>query len=113
LITAKTVEGMRPGSVIVDLAAESGGNCELTEAGKEVEKHGVHILGFSDLPSTMATDASQLLARNIAALVGPFLKDGEVQLDLDDEVVQGALLTHAGEVRHEPTAKLLAGGASS
>ena len=113
LITAETVKNMRPGSVIVDLAAESGGNCELTEAGKEIEKHGVTILGFSDLPSSMATDASQLFARNVAALLGPFLKEGQVQLDLEDDVVKGALLTHQGEVRHEPTAKALAQGGAA
>lgn len=110
LVTADMVKQMREGAVIVDLAADSGGNCELTEAGKEVVKHGVLILGDSNLPNTMAEDASSLYARNVVALVGLFAKDGALNLDLTDEVIVGALLTHAGEVRHAPTAAALAGG---
>jgi NAD(P) transhydrogenase subunit alpha len=108
LVTEEMVKGMREGSVIVDLAADSGGNCELTELGKLVVKHGVQILGFSDLPNTMPVDASALYARNVIALIGPFLKDGTLTLDLADDVITGALLTHDGEVRHAPTKAALA-----
>jgi NAD(P) transhydrogenase subunit alpha len=93
LITAEAVRGMRPGSVIVDLAAETGGNCELTEPGREVEDGGVTIVGLTNLPSTMPTHASQLLSRNIAALLGSIVADGALRLDWDDEVVAGACVT--------------------
>ena len=111
LVSADMVKEMREGAVIVDLAADSGGNCELTEAGKDVVKHGVLILGYSNLPNTMAEDASSLYARNVAALVGLFAKDGALTLDLGDEVIAGALLTHEGQVRHAPTVAALDGGA--
>jgi NAD(P) transhydrogenase subunit alpha len=110
LVTAEMVQSMREGAVIVDLAADSGGNCELTESGKEVVKHGVTILGYSNLPNTLPEDASSLYARNVAALVGLFAKNGAVTLDLADEVIAGSLLTHDGQVRHAPTAAALAGG---
>ncbi|HXS30735.1 MAG TPA: Re/Si-specific NAD(P)(+) transhydrogenase subunit alpha, partial [Steroidobacteraceae bacterium] len=110
LVTEEMVKGMREGSVIVDLAADSGGNCELTELGKLVVKHGVQIMGYSDLPNSMPVDASALYARNVIALIGPFLKDGTLALDLADDVITGALLTHQGEVRHAPTKAALAAG---
>lgn len=110
LVTAAMVKSMREGAVIVDLAADSGGNCELTESGKEVVKHGVTILGYSNLPNTMPEDASSLYARNVTALVGLFAKNGALTLDVSDEVIAGALLTHEGQVRHAPTAALLGGG---
>jgi NAD(P) transhydrogenase subunit alpha len=90
LITAAAVESMRPGSVIVDLAAETGGNCELTQPGEEVVEHGVTIVGLLNLPSTMPYHASQLYARNVAALVELLVSDGELHLDFDDEIVSGA-----------------------
>src|SRR6476469_6790754 len=93
LITADAVRAMRPGSVIVDLAAESGGNCELTEPGKEIVDNGVTIVGPTNLPSTMPTHASQLLSRNIASLVGLFVRDGELVIDWDDEIVSGSCVT--------------------
>jgi NAD(P) transhydrogenase subunit alpha len=93
LVTAAAVGGMRPGSVIVDLAAETGGNCELTEPGAEVEREGVTIVGITNLPATMPTHASQLLSRNIAAVLGLIIKDGAVSLDWDDEIVSGACVT--------------------
>jgi NAD(P) transhydrogenase subunit alpha len=107
LITADMVKGMREGSVIVDLAADSGGNCELTENGKEVVKHGVLILGYSDLPSSLPEDASNLFARNVAALLALVQGKEGLKLDLEDEIIAGTLLTHAGEVRHAKTAELL------
>ena len=108
LLTADMVKAMRPGAVIVDLAADSGGNCELTENGKEVVKHGVVILGYSDLPATVAEDASSLFARNLVALLALVQGKEGLKLDLSDEIIAGALLTHAGEVRHQPTADALA-----
>jgi proton-translocating NAD(P)+ transhydrogenase subunit alpha len=93
LVTADAVRGMRPGSVIVDLAAETGGNCELTEPGREVEYGGVAIVGLMNLPSSMPTHASQLLSRNVASLLGLIVADGALRLDWDDEVVAGACVT--------------------
>jgi len=93
LITSEAVRAMRPGSVIVDLAAESGGNCELTEPGSEIVENGVTIVGLTNLPSTMPTHASQLLSRNVASLVGLFARDGELVIDWDDEIVSGSCIT--------------------
>jgi NAD(P) transhydrogenase subunit alpha len=93
LITAEAVRAMRPGSVIVDLAAESGGNCELTQPGHEIVESGVTIVGTTNLPSTMPTHASQLLSRNVASLVGLFARDGELVLDWDDEIISGSCVT--------------------
>jgi len=93
LITADAVRAMRAGSVIVDLAAESGGNCELTRAGEEIVENGVTIVGTTNLPSTMATHASQLLSRNIASLLALIVTDGAVTLNWDDEVVAGTCVT--------------------
>jgi H+-translocating NAD(P) transhydrogenase subunit alpha len=90
LIPASAVEAMRPGSVIVDLAAEAGGNCELTRPGEEAEIEGVTIVGLTNLPSTMPYHASQLYSRNVTALVQLLVADGELRLDWDDEVVAGA-----------------------
>jgi len=90
LIPAAAVERMRPGSVIVDLAAETGGNCELTEPGSEVERAGVTIVGFTDLPSRMPYHASQLYSRNVSALLLHLAPGGELALDFDDEITAGA-----------------------
>ena len=84
---------MRAGSVIVDLAAETGGNCELTRPGEEIDEGGVTIVGTTNLPSTMPTHASQLLSRNVAAIIGLLAQDGELVLDWDDEIVAGACVT--------------------
>ena len=113
LITKEMVPTMRPGSVIVDLAAETGGNCELTEAGKTVVKHGVTIIGTTNLPSTMPYHSSQMYSRNIASLLALFLKEGKAALDMSDEVVKGTVITQDGKVVHEATAKLLAPAAAS
>jgi NAD(P) transhydrogenase subunit alpha len=93
LVTAEAVRGMRPGSVIVDLAAETGGNCELTRPGEVVEEGGVTIVGTTNLPSTMATHASQLLSRNMQAILGLLMNEGELALDWEDEIVAGACVT--------------------
>lgn len=107
LISAQMVRAMKPGSVIVDLAADSGGNCELTQSGKEVVDSGVLILGYSDLPCTLPADASNLFARNVAALLVLVLGKEGLKLDLADEIIAGTLLTHAGEISHKPTADAL------
>jgi len=93
LITGEAVAAMRDGSVIVDLAAEGGGNCELTRPGEEIVEHGVTIVGTTNVPSTMPTHASQLLSRNIASILGLLVKDGELVLDWDDEIVAGSCVT--------------------
>jgi H+-translocating NAD(P) transhydrogenase subunit alpha len=108
LVSAATVQRMKPGSVIVDLAVEQGGNCELSEVGKTVVKHGVKIIGEANLPATMPYDASVLFARNVLALLMLFAKGGELKLDLNDEVIKGTLLTHDGAIVHGPTAELIA-----
>jgi NAD(P) transhydrogenase subunit alpha len=108
LVTADMVQGMKPGSVIVDLAVEQGGNCELSENGKVVVKHGVKIMGESNLPATMPYDASTMFARNVHSLMGLFIKGGELALDINDEVIKGTLLTHDGNVVHGPTADAIA-----
>jgi NAD(P) transhydrogenase subunit alpha len=92
------VMGMRPGSVIVDLAAEGGGNCELTQAGKTMEVYGVTILGPLNLAATVPYHASQMYARNITAFLQNLVKDGQVRLNLEDPVLRDTLVTHAGQV---------------
>jgi NAD(P) transhydrogenase subunit alpha len=101
LITEDMVLAMRPGSVIVDLAAESGGNAAFTSADEEVHKNGVIILGPTELSSTLPLHASQMYSRNVLALLQHLVKDGEIQLDFTDEITSGCLVTHAGEVVHE------------
>jgi len=112
LITKDMVPAMRPGSVIVDLAAETGGNCELTEPGKTVVRDGVTIIGTTNLPSTMPYHASQMYSRNIASLLALFLKDGTATLDMSDEVIKGTVITQNGDVVHDATKKLLAPAAA-
>ena len=103
LVTAEMVRAMKPGSVVVDLAAEMGGNCELTSPGETVVRDGVTIHGEVNWPSTVAVHASQLYARNVSALLGLLVKDGALAIDLEDEIVKGALITHQGEVVHAAT----------
>lgn len=101
LISKEMVETMRPGSVIVDVAAPTGGNCELTEPGETVEHNGVKIHGPTDLPSRVAHDASQMYARNVSSLLGRMTgEDGELTLDFDDEIISGACITREGEIVH-------------
>ena len=102
LVTEEAVKLMKPGSVIVDLAAESGGNCELSEPGQTVIRHDVKIMAPLNVPSTMAEHASQLYARNIQELLGLMIDDeGKLSLDFDDEVIAGACITRDGEIVHE------------
>ena len=99
LVTAEAVEGMKPGSVIVDLAGEAGGNCELTSPGRTIVEHGVKIASPLNLPATMAEHASQLFARNVQALLELFVgEDGNLQLDFEDEIVSGACIVRDGEI---------------
>ena len=98
LIPAGAVAAMRPGSVVVDLAAEAGGNCELTEPGEEVVREGVTIVGYTNLPSTMPFHASQLYARNVSALLQHLAPEGELRLDFEDEITGGACVTRREEV---------------
>jgi len=101
LVTGDMVKGMRPGSVIVDLASETGGNVELTEAGKDVDVNGVTIIGTRNVPSTMPLATSQLYARNVANLLLHLVKDGAITLDFADEITKGACVTHDGEIVNE------------
>ena len=109
IITRAMVEGMRRGSVIVDLAAETGGNCEATRAGETVDVGGVAVIGPVNLPSMGATHASDMYAKNLMNFAMLLLKDGAIALDFDDDLVAGTCLTHAGTIRHEPTRKLVEG----
>jgi NAD(P) transhydrogenase subunit alpha len=101
LVTEDAVRRMKPGSVIVDLAAESGGNVELSEPGETVTVHDVKIVAPLNVPSTMAEHASQLYARNIESLLGLMMKEGRLELDFEDEVIAGACITRGGEIVHE------------
>jgi proton-translocating NAD(P)+ transhydrogenase subunit alpha len=101
LVTEQAVKNMTAGSVIVDLAAETGGNCELTEPGQTVVKEGVIIAGPLNLPATMPDHASSLYARNVQSLLALMVKEGELSLDFDDEVIAGACITRDGQIVHE------------
>ncbi|MFL6197477.1 MAG: Re/Si-specific NAD(P)(+) transhydrogenase subunit alpha [Thermoanaerobaculia bacterium] len=108
LVTAGMVHAMRPGSIVVDLAVEQGGNCELSQPDREVVENGVLICGPSNLPAAMPHDASLLYARNVYALLQVLLdKEGNLAINPEDEVLAGTLLTHAGQVLHKPTAEQL------
>jgi NAD(P) transhydrogenase subunit alpha len=108
LVTADMVKGMRPGSVIVDLAADTGGNVELTQAGKDVEVGGVTIIGTRNVPSTMPLHASQLYARNVANLLLHLVKEGAIVLDFTDEITKGCCVTHGGEIVNERAKQMVA-----
>jgi NAD(P) transhydrogenase subunit alpha len=110
LVTAAAVERMKPGSVIVDLAGEAGGNCELTEPGETVVRHGVKIVAPLNVPSTMAEHASQLYAKNVESLLELMIsEEGAVKLDFDDEIIAGACVTRDGEIVHEGAKAAAAG----
>jgi NAD(P) transhydrogenase subunit alpha len=102
LVTEAAVQGMKPGAVVIDLAGEAGGNCELSVAGETVIRHDVVIDAPLNLPSTMAEHASQLYARNIQSLLGLMISgEGQLALDFDDEIIKGACITRNGEIVHE------------
>jgi H+-translocating NAD(P) transhydrogenase subunit alpha len=108
LITAGMVRSMKPGAIIVDLGADGGGNCELSRPGETVVSGGVTIMAPLNVPASMPLHASLLFSRNLTAFLQAFTKDGAFQLDLNDDIQQGALITHAGEVRHARTREALA-----
>lgn len=108
LVTEAMVAQMKPGSVIVDLAAEQGGNCACTEPGKDVKRHGVTIIGPINLPSSMPVHASQLYAKNISTLLLHLVQEGELQLNFEDEITGEACLTHGGEVRNQRVREAIA-----
>jgi NAD(P) transhydrogenase subunit alpha len=114
LVTREMVAAMRPGSVVVDLAAESGGNVEGSVAGADVDVDGVTLIGMADAASAMPADASRLYAKNVTNLLALMLKDSgngmELVVDLADEVLDGACVVHEGVIRHEPTRLLAEGG---
>ena len=103
LITEAMVQGMKPGAVIVDLAAETGGNCALTRAGEAVDVGGVKVLGPVNLPATMPLHASQMFSRNVSTFILRFLKEGAFAPDLNDEIAGPMCVTHDGQVRHRGT----------
>ena len=103
LIPTEMVNGMKPGSVIMDLAAENGGNCELTKGGEIINYNGVMIDGTINLPSSMQVHASQLYAKNIFSFVTYLIKEGQLNIDQENEIISGAMFTHQGKITHEPT----------
>ena len=107
LVTAPMVKGMRRGSIIVDLAAETGGNCEVTQPGQVVEVDGVWVDGTTNIPSTMALHASQLYARNVTNLLQHLTSDGQLKLDFEDEITKGCCVTHAGQVVNERARQMM------
>lgn len=110
IITKDMVARMKTGAVIIDLAADSGGNCELTEPGQTVVANDVTIHGPLNVPATMPIHASEMYAKNLLNLLSPFIKDGVMKLDFEDEVIKGSLYTHDGKIVHEPTRKAVEGG---
>jgi NAD(P) transhydrogenase subunit alpha len=110
LISKAVVERMRPGSVIVDIAAEQGGNCELTRAGEVVDHNGVRIIGAVNLPAHLGYNASEMYSRNLFNFLKPAInKSGDLEIDWNDEVFAQSCLTHGGEIKHEQTRKSLEG----
>ena len=103
LIPTEMVNEMKPGSVIMDLAAENGGNCELTKGGEIINYNGVIIDGTINLPSSMQVHASQMYAKNVFSFVTYLLKEGQLNIDEEDEIISGAMFTHQGKITHEPT----------
>lgn len=113
IISAAAVEAMNPGAVIVDLAAETGGNCELTKAGETVIAHGVKIVGPANLPASLGRHASDMYARNLFNFIKPAIsEEGELNIDWEDEVYAKTALTHDGEIKHEPTRDAIEGGSA-
>jgi NAD(P) transhydrogenase subunit alpha len=110
LISSKMVEEMRPGSIVVDLAAEFGGNCELTQMGKEVVEHGVTISGLLNIPSTIPFHASQMFSKNIENYLSHLSDENGLKMDLEDEITRGSLITHNGEIIHKMTLDTLSAG---
>ena len=114
LITEEMVKAMRPGSVIIDLASESGGNCALTKSGETVIAHGVQVIGPVNLPTSIPVHASQMYSKNIVTLVSEFIgEEGQIDLDFDNDVVGPSTVTHQGEVRNERVSGAMAGAGNA
>ena len=109
LIPTSMVDAMKPGSIVMDLASENGGNCELTQKDEIIDHNGVTIDGTSNIPGTMPVHASELYAKNITALLTYMIKDGQLNLDLEDEIISGSMYTHNGEITHKQTKDTLTG----
>jgi H+-translocating NAD(P) transhydrogenase subunit alpha len=107
LVTADMITAMKPGSVVIDLAADQGGNCEGSEAGKDVVRNGVTIIGPVNLPATMPTHASQMLSKNMLTLVQYLVKDGSLNLNFEDDIIASACVTHGREIRNQRVKDLL------
>jgi NAD(P) transhydrogenase subunit alpha len=103
IITTAMVDSMKPGSVIIDLAAEGGGNCELTRAGEDILHNGISIVGPLNVPSMLAVHASEMYAKNLFNFLSPMIRDGKLLPDWEDQVFAESVLTHQGEIRHAPT----------
>ena len=112
IISKAVVEQMKPGAVIIDLAAEGGGNCEVTQPGEQIEHQGVIVYGPLNVPSQLAVHASEMYAKNLLNFLTPMLQEGEFKPDWEDEVVSGSLLTHAGEIKHGPSREAVEGAQS-
>lgn len=110
LLTEEMVAAMKPGSVIIDLAAEQGGNCEMTKAGEDVLYNGVKIIGPINLPSSMPSHSSQMFARNISALLNYLINDGKIHLDFQDDIIASCCITHNGEILNEKVRDMLENG---
>ncbi|MCP1676804.1 NAD(P) transhydrogenase subunit alpha [Natronocella acetinitrilica] len=113
IIDTATVERMKRGAVVIDLAAETGGNCEVTQAGKEVDHNGVIVYGPKNVVSALCQHASEMYARNLYNLLTLIIKDGELVLDWEDQVLRDSCLTHDGEIKHGATRERLEGGKKS
>ncbi len=109
IITKAMVDAMKPGAVLVDLAAETGGNCELTEPGKTIEYNDVIIHGPVNIPSLIPVHATEMYAKNLYNFLSPMIKEGNLELDWEDAVIKESVLTHEGEIKHEPTGRRLRG----
>ncbi|MFN2338123.1 MAG: Re/Si-specific NAD(P)(+) transhydrogenase subunit alpha [Gammaproteobacteria bacterium] len=112
IISTAVVEQMKPGAVIIDLAAEGGGNCEVTQPGEQIEHQGVIVYGPLNVPSQLAVHASEMYAKNLLNFLTPMLQEGEFTPDWEDEVISGSLLTHAGEIKHGPSREAVEGAQS-
>jgi NAD(P) transhydrogenase subunit alpha len=109
IIPTSTVEGMKPGAVIIDLASEGGGNCELTEPGETIEHKGVIIHGPLNVPSQVPLHASEMYAKNLLNFLSPMIGEAGFSIDWEDEIISGSVLTHEGAIKHEPTRQLVEG----
>ena len=112
IIGKAVVEQMKPGAVIIDLAAEGGGNCEVTQPGEEIVHHEVIVYGPLNVPSMLAVHASEMYAKNLLNFLTPMLAEGEFKPDWEDEVIAESLLTHAGEIKHGPSREAVEGAQS-